>query len=70
MSDWLRMRAIALLPQVLVGDVFQVSDCDVVNFDAAVFERLSYGHGFATQCRCKSNMKSITDPFWAIDDKN
>ena len=69
MSDWLRMRAIAVLPQVLVGDVFQVSDCDVVNFDAAVFERLSYGHAFATQCRRKSNMKSITDPYGALMTK-
>ena len=69
MSDWLRMRAIAVLPQVLVGDVFQVSDCDVVNFDAAVFERLSYGHGFATQCRCKSNMKSLTDPYGVLMTK-
>ena len=69
MSDWLRIRAIALLPQVLVGDVFQVSDCDVVNFDAAVFERLSYGHGFATQCRCKSNMKLISDPYGVLMTK-
>ena len=66
MSDWLRMRAIAMWSEVLAGDVFQVSDCDVVNFEAAVFERLSYGHAFATQCRKKSNMKSITDRYGVI----